>query len=222
MLDTTTGEVMSRKLMHEGNDVREFYSRLPRPVLVGIEATESMYWFLNLMDELGIECRVGHPATNESGIIYLYSEHYMGKEEPIVHTEAIKARGAWIPGVIDPASKGRSQKDGTQLIELYRQQGLKLSPADNAVEAGIFACDQLMHAGKLKVFNTLSNFYSELRAYRRDQDGRVVKERDHLMDAMRYLIMSGRDRMGTKPQQPSFEERWNCYCPGERADAWMM
>jgi transposase len=32
-------------------------------VLVGIEATGSMYWFLNLMDDLGIECLVGHPAT---------------------------------------------------------------------------------------------------------------------------------------------------------------
>jgi len=28
-------------LMHEGNEVREFYSQLPRPVLVGIEATGS-------------------------------------------------------------------------------------------------------------------------------------------------------------------------------------
>ena len=63
MLDTATGEVVSRTLMHEGGDVREFYSRLPRPVLVGIEATGSMHWFLNLMEELGIECRVGHPAT---------------------------------------------------------------------------------------------------------------------------------------------------------------
>ena len=50
-------------LKHEGDEVREFYSKLPRPVLVGIEATGSMRWFLNLMDELGIECRVGHPAT---------------------------------------------------------------------------------------------------------------------------------------------------------------
>ena len=63
MLDTTTGEMVNRTLMHEGNNVREFYSELPRPVLVGIEATGSMHWFLNLMDELGIECRVGHPAT---------------------------------------------------------------------------------------------------------------------------------------------------------------
>ena len=29
---------------------------------VGIEATGSMQWFLNLMEELGIECQVGHPA----------------------------------------------------------------------------------------------------------------------------------------------------------------
>jgi len=61
MLETATGEMVNLTLKHEGNEVREFYSQLPRPV--GIEATGSMHWFLNLMDELGIECRVGHPAT---------------------------------------------------------------------------------------------------------------------------------------------------------------
>ena len=63
MLDTETGELVNLMLWHEGNEVREFYSQLPRPVLVGIEATGSMHWFLNLMEELRIECRVGHPAT---------------------------------------------------------------------------------------------------------------------------------------------------------------
>jgi Transposase len=63
MLDTETGEVVNVTLMHDGNEVREFYARLPRPVLVGIEAAGSMHWFLNLMEELGIACRVGHPAT---------------------------------------------------------------------------------------------------------------------------------------------------------------
>ena len=43
--------------------MREFYSKLPRPVRVGIEATGSMPWFLKLMEELGIECLVGHPAN---------------------------------------------------------------------------------------------------------------------------------------------------------------
>jgi transposase len=63
ILETTTGEIVNLVLKHEGNEVREFYSQLPRPVLVGIEATGSMHWFLNLMEELGIECRVGHPAA---------------------------------------------------------------------------------------------------------------------------------------------------------------
>ena len=53
---------MNLTLMHEGNNVREFYAQLPHPVLVDIEAAGSMQWFLNLMEELGIECRVGHPA----------------------------------------------------------------------------------------------------------------------------------------------------------------
>ena len=62
MLDTDTGEVIEKTLEHEGDEVREFYSALPGPVLVGIEATGSMPWFLKLMEELKIECRVGHPA----------------------------------------------------------------------------------------------------------------------------------------------------------------
>jgi hypothetical protein len=39
LLDTDTGELVGKTLKHEGEKVREFYSALPRPVLVGIEAT---------------------------------------------------------------------------------------------------------------------------------------------------------------------------------------
>ncbi|HSY59120.1 MAG TPA: hypothetical protein VK795_06135 [Terriglobales bacterium] len=54
---------MNQTLSHEGESVREFYSKLPSPARVGIEATGSMKWFLKLMEELGIDCQVGHPAT---------------------------------------------------------------------------------------------------------------------------------------------------------------
>jgi hypothetical protein len=59
MVDTATGEFIERTLPHEGNGVREFYAGLEGPVIVGIEATGSMQWFLELLDDLGIECRVG-------------------------------------------------------------------------------------------------------------------------------------------------------------------
>jgi len=62
MLDTATGEIEKTTLKHEENIVREFCSNLPRPVRVGIEATGSMQWFVSLMEELRIECLVGHPA----------------------------------------------------------------------------------------------------------------------------------------------------------------
>ena len=62
MLDTITGEVVNRTLMHEGHEVREFYSALPQPVLVGIEAIGPMQWFLNLLQQLGIECQIGDAA----------------------------------------------------------------------------------------------------------------------------------------------------------------
>jgi len=62
MLDDQTGELVEKELPHEGEQVREFYASLARPVLVGLEATGSMQWFLRLLEELQIEFRVGHPA----------------------------------------------------------------------------------------------------------------------------------------------------------------
>jgi transposase len=62
MLDDHTGELVEKQLAHKGQEVREFYAALPKPVLVGLEATGSMHWFLRLLEELDIEFRVGHPA----------------------------------------------------------------------------------------------------------------------------------------------------------------
>jgi transposase len=62
MVDSETGEFTEKTLSHEGNAVREFYGALEGPVMVGIEATGAMQWFLELLEELGIQCRVGHPA----------------------------------------------------------------------------------------------------------------------------------------------------------------
>jgi transposase len=63
MLDRDTGVVVEKTLTHEGGAVREFYAAILPPVVVAIEATGSMGWFLRLMEELEISCRVGHPAA---------------------------------------------------------------------------------------------------------------------------------------------------------------
>ncbi|MEO5369572.1 MAG: hypothetical protein H7833_05790 [Magnetococcus sp. DMHC-1] len=127
----------------------------------------------------------------EADVVYLYSEHYRGQAEPSVHAAAVRARGDWIPGVIDPAARGRSQKDGESLLQAYRDLGLHLEPADNAVEAGIHAVWERLSSQRLRIFKTMQNWLSEYRLYRRDEQGRIVKEHDHLLDATRYLVLSG-------------------------------
>jgi hypothetical protein len=129
------------------------------------------------------------PST---GVCYLYAEHYRGIAEPAVHAEAIKARGPWITGVCDPAARSASHRDGEKLVDLYQQLGLKLVLADNSVDAGIYDTWSALSTGKLKVMSHLLNFFNEYRLYRRDENGKIVKKHDHLMDVMRYIVRSGR------------------------------
>lgn len=134
------------------------------------------------------------PAT-----IYLYSEHYRGHAEPSVHAAAIHNRGAWMRGAIDPAARGRGQKDGDQLWQSYMDLGLHIVKAINAREAGIFEVWQALSQGRLKVFRTLQAWLAEYRLYRRDEHGEIVKENDHLMDATRYLVMTLEQIAGVDP-----------------------
>jgi phage terminase large subunit-like protein len=124
----------------------------------------------------------------DTDVLYIFADYKQGKKEPALHAAAIRGRGDWIKGAIDPASAGRSQKDGEQLINLYRQQGLHLIKADNTVEAGIFDVYERLTTGRLKVFSTCASLLEEYRLYRRDEKGKIVKQNDHIMDALRYLV----------------------------------
>ena len=66
---------------------------------------------------------------------------------------------------------------------------------------------------------SLTNWFREFRKYHRDDkgSGKIVKRDDHLMDATRYLIVSGRLLMRIAPE-PSPPPR-----PARRlgGDAWM-
>lgn len=148
--------------------------------------------------------------------IYLYAEHYRGKEIPLIHAAAIRARGKWIRGAIDPASRGRSQEDGKRLFETYTnaEHGLNLVPARNEVDAGIYECWSRFQTNRLRVFSTLSNFWAEYRLYRRDEDGKIVKEKDHMMDAKRYLVLNFNAVARVEP--PKLQGGGGAHVPADR------
>ena len=132
-----------------------------------------------------------HDRDND--VIYFYAEYALPELTPQQHaTNLLKLGADWIPGVFDPSGLQSSVKDGDKLAQVYNDVGLiYLYKADNAKEAGVAKTLTRMQNGQLKLFSTLSQTLKELRIYGRDESGIIRKGNDHLMDCMRYAIMSG-------------------------------
>ena len=157
----------------------------------------------------------------EANVGYVYDCFKRSHAEPAVTIEAVKARGVWIPGVADAAGLAVTQHDSEQVIAILRQGGLDVALPDKAVEAGIQTVWELMSGGRLRVFSNCGPWFDEVRLYRRDDRGRVVKKDDHLMDATRYAVRSGRERMRTKPGMPKAAEP-TVYDPKTAGVRWMQ
>jgi hypothetical protein len=153
---------------------------------------------------------VNYLCGGSQGAHHLYDEHYRSETAPEIHAAAIRQRGSWIPGRIDPAARGRAQADGEKLLTLYRRAiygsedvsvGIRLlQPANNAVESGLYAMLMALQQGMLKVFrNRCEKWLGERRMYRRDEKGRVVKQFDHALDASRYALCSGDNWLAAVP-----------------------
>lgn len=174
-------------------------------VVEGVEIKDS--W------RLGYGLDVGWNATaavwfahdTAADVVYIYDCYKQGKKEPELHAAYIMQRDPKKPaiklrGVIDPHAGDSGQKDGAKLIRLYRQAGLDVVPANNEVEAGLAEIWSRLSSGRLKVIwnSNTEELLKEYRKYRRDDKGRIVKKDDHLMDALRYAIVSGL-RFGKSP-----------------------
>ena len=132
-------------------------------------------------------------ATNpDTGVDYAYHEYYREGALPSVHVQSIILPGKYIPISIDHAAHGRSQIDGENLFDIYKELGLDLRNANKAVESGLYTVWEMLTTGRLKIFDDLTYFIKEYNLYRKDEQGRVVKKDDHIMDATRYGVM-GRD-----------------------------
>src|SRR5215470_9106886 len=92
-------------------------------------------------------------------------------------------------------------------------------PGGQRPRSGHYGSVEFAVSGRLKVMASLHNWFREFRKYHRDDkgSGRIVKRDDHLMDATRYLTVSGRLLMRTEPRH---EEPY-CPPPFRGRDAWM-
>lgn len=129
--------------------------------------------------------------------MYVFHEYSLSEHTPKQHlmmlSEGVPAKYInWIPIVHDPAGGASSQKDGESLIHLYSKAGLsKMHKANNSREAGAQTVLQALQNGRLKISKNCPKILSELRMYARDEKGKIKDGNDHLLDALRYAVMSG-------------------------------
>lgn len=134
----------------------------------------------------------------QADVVYAYAEYAQSELSPQSHTHNIHAKGDWIPVVGDPSGQQADKGDGESLMNKYADHGLNISLANNEVETGLQEVFERMLTGRLKIFSNMDMLLSERRTYARDERGRVKKVRDHLLDALRYGIMSGLSIATTK------------------------
>jgi len=145
----------------------------------------------------------------DTGMTYVVDEYLQGETPPVENAVniSLKAGTAWGPmtGCIDPSARQRSQQDGRRLLDQYRQQRLKLVTAENAVESGINRIQNLMDLSQLKIYPRCTSLMGELRRYSRDENGKIRKQHDHLLDSLRYVLNTPR-ALG-RPRPPGWKPR---------------
>lgn len=147
----------------------------------------------------------------ETDTFYIYDRYYAGYEPFEIHTMAIKqkSKGTWMFGAADAFAL--NAEDGAQIIETYKNLGLNLIPAyKKNKDSGIMTVYQLFKSGRLFIFNHLDDLIKDLRKYRRDETGKIVKKDDHGPDAVQYALTTGANYMET---EPTFAENNYEYAP---------
>jgi phage terminase large subunit-like protein len=124
-------------------------------------------------------------------IKYIYSEYKHGKVLYLIHADAIKNKGEWIPGAIDPHEARKPRDDGSTVQDYFMSLGLELysDKCDgHAMRARIYG---MYESGALKIMDNCTGLINEIRTYRYDMDdpNRPAEgQDDHRCDAKMYCL----------------------------------
>lgn len=137
----------------------------------------------------------------DDDVIYVYGGFKMKGSTPIETASRMRKFGTWIP--IAYPHDGEAVKmsgSGTykQTAEQYREEDINMmsrsstfEDGSNGVEAGVTEMFIRFKTGRLKIAPHLEEYFEEHRLYHR-KDGKIVKEKDDFICAIRYGIMMRR------------------------------
>lgn len=90
----------------------------------------------------------------------------------------------------DPSGKREIAELKAMQDDEGKSLNLNVRAADNAVDYGIEKVQELQRMGRMKTFSTCVHTIDEAETYRRDENGKVIKQNDHCMDMRRYAVLS--------------------------------
>lgn len=127
----------------------------------------------------------------DTHVKYIYDEYKHGKVNYIIHVEAIKTRGSWIPGGLDPHEAVKPRDTGETVHSYFQSNGLELTAAKGDPDALRIRIRAMLDSGSLKIMDNCRGVIEERRTYRYDSKDPNKIERnqeDHRMDALMYGI----------------------------------
>ncbi|MDH2400784.1 terminase family protein [Bradyrhizobium sp. SSUT18] len=158
---------------------------------------------------VGIDFGYGHPFAaaliawaHDTGQVWLVDSFRMERSSALYHVQRIHAmtRGLRIPVAWPHDGSQHDKGSGLPLADQYKNFGANMMPSHavnhgtktNAVEPALAEIRELMFLGKLTIAIHNGELFEEMRNYHRDENFRVVKQRDDLVSAMRYAVMMRR------------------------------
>lgn len=165
---------------------------------------------------VGIDFGYGHPFAavliawaHDTGEIWVIDSFRMERSSALYHVQRIHAmtRGLRIPIAWPHDGNTHDKGSGLSLAHQYKQFGAHMLGShatnhgmnDYRIEPALAEMRELMFAGKITIGGHNTELLEELRHYRRDEDFKIVKQRDDLVSAFRYAVMMR--RKGKQPME---------------------
>ena len=140
----------------------------------------------------------------DTDVVYLYDAYRVPGQLPIIHSQAVLARGKWIPMTWPHDGLQHDRYgSGERVAEIYRKLGVNMLPQKAThppdkgrlegtggfgFEAGVMEMAERLKTGRLRVARHLNEWFEEYRMYHRE-NGKIVKEMDDLLSATRIGLM---------------------------------
>jgi len=158
---------------------------------------------------VGIDFGYGHPFAavliawaHDTGEVWVIDSFRMERSSALYHVQRIHSmtKGLRLPVAWPHDGSTHDKGSGLALKDQYKNFGAYMmgSHAINHgtthfnVEPALQEMRELMYTGKLTIAGHNTELLEEMRHYHRDEDFRIVKQRDDLVSALRYAIMSRR------------------------------